>query len=197
MSHRTRRRDRARVHSSSFNRPSPTNSSSFAGSSIDRRRGILYWRATHLATAFTDTAFTAWTRLTAVWNGDGGVRSARRSTTRAFPRVTGHQGPEGFRRYPTVLSRVKFTTKNRHAVVTRGGGTHREARPSWRRACGPRWGGQRRRSWRRRWRPFYSLGCVELRRKGAGMMGATGSSAVLSRIRITGSANRGQGLISG
>jgi len=42
----------------------------------------------------------AWLRF---GTGTGGVRSARRSTTRAFPRVTDHQGPEGFRRYPTVL----------------------------------------------------------------------------------------------
>ncbi len=120
MSHRTRRRDRARVHSSSFNRPSPTNSSSFAGSSIDRRRGILYWRATHLATAFTDTAFTAWTRLTAVWNGDG---RGKVSETIDDARVSSRHGPPGPRGFQTVphgsLWRVKFTTKNRHAVVTR------------------------------------------------------------------------------
>jgi len=103
MSHRTRRRDRARVHSSSFNRPSPTNSSSFAGSSIDRRRGILYWRATHLATAFTDTAFTAWTRLTAVWNGDGRGKVSETIDDARVSSRHGPPGPEGFRRYPTVL----------------------------------------------------------------------------------------------
>ena len=81
-------------------------------SSIDRRRGILYWRATHLATAFTDTAFTAWTRLTAVWNGDGGGKV---SETIDDARVSSRHGPPGPRGFQTVphgsLWRVKFTTK--------------------------------------------------------------------------------------
>jgi hypothetical protein len=84
-------------------------------------------------------------------------RGGKVSETIDDARVSSRHGPPGPRGFQTVphgsLWRVKFTTKNRHAVVTHGGGTHREARPSWRRACGPRWGGQRRRSWRRRWRP--------------------------------------------
>jgi hypothetical protein len=44
--------------------------------------------------------------------GRAGVRSARRSTTRAFPRVTGPPGPRGFQTVPHgSLWRVKFTTK--------------------------------------------------------------------------------------
>ena len=65
----TRRRDRARGSPAWSIAPHPQISRLIHGSSIRGGTSKRRWRDSHLATAFTDTAFTAWTRLTGFKDG--------------------------------------------------------------------------------------------------------------------------------